>query len=68
MNEIEKYIEICKKPFRPEFEAFIKEKVIPHADMEHWKILMDQANEICLERAGWHTCDNVLMLVDQLKV
>jgi hypothetical protein len=68
MNEKEKYIEICKHPFTPEFEQMIKDKVIPHINKEHWEILMNQASEICSERTGWNNCDNILMLTEQLKV
>ena len=67
-NEVEKYVEICKQPFKPEFEKMMKEKVIPHVDMTHFKILMEQAGKICIEREVWNNCDNIIMLIEQLKI
>ena len=67
MEKKEKYVEICKNPFRPEFEKMVKEKIIPYSDKEHFSILMDQISEICTERTGWNSCDNILVLITQLK-
>ena len=67
MNETKKYVEICKHPFTPEFERMLEELVIPYVDSEHYNIMLDQTTKIFTERVGWNTCDNVLVLVIQLK-